>query len=254
MNPYKKEIFMNKSIKPLTPEEREECRNWSPTEEQAKQYFEETGFPELNPIRKSEMSAFCPKCNKEHKNTACGCYTCDCGYRNVCMQQPLMLTETPSLELQSFDFSKATSLLRDVSLTLKVKRASPTTKLPTRAHDTDAGIDLYADIDEEINVAPNSMIKIPTGIAFEIPNGYMGLLKDRSSQGVKGNHVYAGVIDSAYRDYIVIVIHSAYGMKILPGEKIAQILILPVPQMELVEVNELSVTDRGTNGFGSTGK
>lgn len=136
---------------------------------------------------------------------------------------------------------------------LKVKRLTDTAKLPTKAHDTDAGFDLYADISKEIQAPSDCMLRIPVGISISIPDGYCGLIKDRSSYGVKGDHIYAGVIDSSYRGGLVVVMHSTYGRKISPGDKIAQLLIVPVPKVEIVEVDELDDTERGSNGFGSTG-
>lgn len=138
---------------------------------------------------------------------------------------------------------------------LKIKKLTTTAILPTRAHDTDAGIDLYAD---SINWT-TQYVEYGTGIAIEIPTGYFGLITPRSSitkyDMMLKNSV--GIIDSDYRGEIKFRFHDLipystnhYGI----SEKIGQLLILPVPSVEMIVVDELSDTIRGTGGFGSTGK
>lgn len=81
---------------------------------------------------------------------------------------------------------------------LRAKRLTETAKLPTKAHDTDAGIDLYSD--EDLEIKPGSTVLVSTGISMAIPDGHAGLIWDRSSMGVKGLHRFAGVVDSGYRE------------------------------------------------------
>lgn len=138
---------------------------------------------------------------------------------------------------------------------VRYKKLTPFAETPTKAHPTDAGNDLFAtsvEIDEYGNVVYG------TGIAVEIPEGYVGLLFPRSSNAKKDivltNHV--GVIDSGYRGEIMLKFRplkpSANVYKC--GEKIGQLIILPYPNIEWEKANELTETERGTGGYGSTGK
>lgn len=141
---------------------------------------------------------------------------------------------------------------------LKFTKLSRTAKSPEKkGHDQDplltAGIDLYSDTRTRINT--QSVGKIKTGIALQIPRGYFGLIKNKSGAAYKqGYIVNAGVIDANYRGEIQVVINNAGNspIDIMPGDAIAQLLILPVPPIELVEVEELSETERGAQGFNST--
>jgi dUTP pyrophosphatase len=140
---------------------------------------------------------------------------------------------------------------------LKVVRLSSTAKLPTKAYSNDAGFDLYAD--ERILMDKYQIWKtFGTGIAMEIPEGYFGMIKPRSGLSVKqGIDVLAGVVDSSYRGEIKVCLSIPYNSDYLcleKGDKIAQMVILPVPQIEIEEVLQLSLTDRGEKGFGSSGK
>ncbi len=105
-------------------------------------------------------------------------------------------------------------------------------------------------------LAPGSIVLVPTGIAAAIPQGYVGLIRDRSGLALAGFQTVAGVIDSDYRGEILIAGYyvGKDEMVINDGERIAQMIILPSPQAEIVEVDELSPTDRGAGGFGSTGR
>ena len=135
---------------------------------------------------------------------------------------------------------------------LKVKRLTSTAKLPTKAHNNDAGWDLYADIEKPVTIPTNGLQVIDTGIAVGIPDGYCGVIKDRSSFGVAGHHILGGIIDSQYRSSIKVIMYSFRGKVINTGDKFAQMLILPVPKLELVEVDSLDETERGEKGFGSS--
>jgi dUTP pyrophosphatase len=120
----------------------------------------------------------------------------------------------------------------------------------------DAGYDLYcADDGHMVGVGEQVMIK--TGIMLEIPVGLVGIVKDRSSMASKGLYTSAGVIDSSYRGEIcVLVLNGSYTDKVITaGEKFAQIVIVPYryPRPVEVESDELTQTERGAGGFGSTG-
>lgn len=146
---------------------------------------------------------------------------------------------------------------------VKIKRLNKKAKLPKYAKPGDACFDLVAtsreyvlskDNPEEIIVA-----KYGTGLAFEIPEGYVGLVFPRSSvvntQMSLTNSV--GVIDSGYRGEVMANFYPYDFGEFCPynvGERIAQMMIIPIPQIELIEVDKLSSTERGTGGFGSTGK
>lgn len=139
-----------------------------------------------------------------------------------------------------------------------VKRLSPTAKLPTYGSQEAAGADLYACLQEPVTVAPGASAWIPTGIALEIPEGCAGLVYARSGLSCKRGLAPAnkvGVIDSDYRGEVVVVLHN-HGdspQTVEPGERVAQLVITPVLTPAYEEVNELSSSNRGTGGFGSTG-
>jgi dUTP pyrophosphatase len=127
---------------------------------------------------------------------------------------------------------------------------------PKRAHDTDAGFDLVA---IECDFAPGGMFVCKTGIAVEIPPGFFGAIFPRSSIRntplILSNCV--GVIDSGYRGEIVFSfrwVNTADGAQYKAGDRIGQLVILPLPEVEFEEVLVLSESKRGTCGFGSTGK
>lgn len=131
--------------------------------------------------------------------------------------------------------------------------------MPTYGTTGAAGADLYACMEEEVTIQPGETRKICTGISMEIPFGYVGLVFARSSMGVKRDLAPAnkvGVIDSDYRGEIMVMLHN-HGSKpqtVTPGERIAQIAIMPVFAPGFEAVDELSDTVRGQGGFGSTGK
>lgn len=135
---------------------------------------------------------------------------------------------------------------------MKVKRLTDTAKLPEKANRNDAGFDLYTD---ESFYLKGHVQTISTGIALEIPEGYYGRLVGRSGLTSKSPiRVIEGVIDSDYRGEIKVMITSdSCSGEYEHGLKIAQLIIQPLPSVELVEVEELSTTGRGKNGFGSTG-
>jgi len=141
------------------------------------------------------------------------------------------------------------------NLVIKVKKLVPHAVLPSYAHDGDAGMDLYSAENYLIN--PGEKQIISTGIATEFPKGYVALIWDRSSLAAKqGLTVLAGVIDYSYRgEWKVVLFNTSKNpYQIKRGDKIAQALIQPVYNPKIIEVQELSNTERGKNGFGSTGK
>ncbi len=138
---------------------------------------------------------------------------------------------------------------------IKLKKLHPDAIIPKHAHDTDAGLDLFA-IDA-FEMATQERKSIPTGIAIEIPNGYVGLIWDKSGLSHKyGIKTFGGVIDAGYRGEICIGIMnlSDKNFKFEKGHKVAQLLIQKVENIVFEEVSELSDTSRGEGGFGSTGK
>lgn len=139
-------------------------------------------------------------------------------------------------------------------MTIHIKKLTSTAKLPSYAHPHDAGMDLYAV--EATTIFPQERKLIPTGIAMSIPAGYVGLVWDKS--GIATNHglkTMAGVIDAGYRGEVKILVHnlSNKSYTVEAGSKIAQLLIQPVEQKKIVEVEELEETERGEKGFGSSG-
>ena len=140
--------------------------------------------------------------------------------------------------------------------TLPVRFMHPHAELPTRAHPTDAGLDLTAS--ETTQVAPRVVTLVPTGIAVAIPAGHVGILAARSSLAVKKSMTLAngvGVIDSDYRGEIKIPIIPLDGCHnlIQAGQKIAQLIILPIALPTVEVVSMLPESARGLGGFGSTG-
>lgn len=141
---------------------------------------------------------------------------------------------------------------------IPVKKLKPNAILPTYGSAEAAGADLYACLDAPVEIAPGKTAFIPTGIAMELPKGYVGLAYARSGLACKKDLAPAnkvGVIDSDYRGEFMIALHN-HGEQIRViehGERIAQLLITPVFTPGFTEVSELSNTERGSGGFGSTG-
>ncbi len=142
---------------------------------------------------------------------------------------------------------------------LKIKKLKENAVIPKRATSGSAGIDLYACIDEPLTINSGDLVKIPTGIAIELPNNEMAaFVFARSGLGVKygispSNAV--GVIDSDYRGEICVGLtnHGKEPFVIEPQTRIAQLVVMPVLPLPIMEVNELNDSERGDNGFGSSG-
>ena len=146
----------------------------------------------------------------------------------------------------------------EMSVNLKIKRLTETAKIPTRGSDFAAGYDLYADITETITISPHTTEKIPTGIATEIPHGYFAAVFPRSGIATKKGLNLANctaIIDEDYRGQWYIPIHNIglVSQTIEPGERIAQLILMPYQVLEFQEVDELSETERGEGGFGHSG-
>lgn len=141
-----------------------------------------------------------------------------------------------------------------------IKRLKNSAKLPTRGSSSAAGYDLYACIDEDDGAVIKSgeTVKIGTGISLEVPEGYFGAIFARSGLAVKGLRPAncVGVADSDYRGEYIVALHndSSEDMKVLSGDRIAQLVIMPYLEVEFEEKQELESTARGEGGFGSTGK
>ena len=143
--------------------------------------------------------------------------------------------------------------------TVKIKRLNKLAKIPTKGTAESAGYDLYAATDKDIQIPPHSNVKIGTGIAMSIPNGFFGGIFARSGVATKRNmrpSNCVGIVDSDYTGEIIVSIHndSTETKTIQRGERIAQLVIVPYLSVIFDEVDELDETERGDGGFGSTGE
>ena len=136
---------------------------------------------------------------------------------------------------------------------IKVKKMTETAVIPTRGSEQAAGLDLYADGNFVVKAGTHAII--PTGVAVAIPDGYCGQVWPRSGVSVRyGVDVLAGVIDSDYTGEIKVVLQAgANDFEISQGDRVAQLLIVPVSMLQCAEVESLDDTVRGDCGFGSTG-
>lgn len=125
---------------------------------------------------------------------------------------------------------------------------------PTKAHDADAGFDLCTP--ERVVLHRDDSVLVDTGVHFEIPQGYVGMLKSKSGLNCKHGIVSEGVIDAGYTGSVCVKLynHSEERYVFNAGDKITQIVFLPIPQVKLGVVERVSGLDRGDSGFGSTGK
>jgi dUTP pyrophosphatase len=144
-------------------------------------------------------------------------------------------------------------------MNVSVKKLKENAMLPTYGSAQAAGADLYACLDAEIMVDPGCTVFVPTGLAMELPVGYVGLIYARSGLACKRDLAPAnkvGVIDSDYRGEFIVALHNhgKTAQTVAHGERIAQLVITPVLNVSFEEVTELSNTERAAGGFGSTGK
>lgn len=170
---------------------------------------------------------------------------------------------------------------------MRVMKLDTRAVIPNRAHSTDAGLDLYAlldqplklercevvheyDIETEVDYSNvntyinetnrsvyNQVYKINTGIAIELPPNTVGMICDRSSKGNQGIIVLGGIIDEGYRGELIVMLANIAGEDvetINPGDKIAQLLIIPILKPDIEVVDSLPNSDRNANGFGSSGR
>ena len=141
---------------------------------------------------------------------------------------------------------------------VRFKKINPNASIPTYGSSYAAGCDLSACIDQAISIPPHTTIKVPTGLAIELPENTVGLIYARSGMATKRHLAPAnkvGVIDADYRGEIIVALHnhSEEAQTIEVGERIAQLVVAPFYHVEFEEVDELSETIRGEGGFGSTG-
>lgn len=142
---------------------------------------------------------------------------------------------------------------------VKIKKLKETAIIPTRGSSSSAGYDLYACLESSVVIHPGQTIKISTGLAMELPEGYVGLIYARSGLATKKGLAPAnkvGVCDSDYRgEYIVpLYNHGEEAVEVSPNERIAQLIITPFVVADFIETDSLSETQRDTGGFGSTGR
>lgn len=142
---------------------------------------------------------------------------------------------------------------------IKYTKLNELAKEPTRGSSTAAGYDLYAAIDNDIVIAPHTTIKVGTGLAFELPQNTFAAIFARSGlatkQGLRPANC-VGVCDSDYRGEYIVAIHNDTDKEqtITAGDRIAQMVLMPYIPMIFKEADELTDTERGSGGFGSTGK
>jgi dUTP pyrophosphatase len=139
---------------------------------------------------------------------------------------------------------------------LPIQKVRPGAVVPARAYAGDAGLDLAAT--ERIELGPGERSVVPTGLAVAIPEGYAGFVQPRS--GLASRHGITivntpGLVDSGYRGELMVVLHNTDRVEafvVEPGMRIAQLVVLPIPEVELVEVEKLPPSERGARGFGSS--
>ena len=143
---------------------------------------------------------------------------------------------------------------------LKIRRVRKSS-LPLPSYQTAhaAGLDLMADLEARIEMAPGERRSIPTGIEIEIPEGFEGQIRPRSGRALTeglGMINSPGTIDADYRGEVKVLLVNLgqRPVQINPGDRIAQLIIAPVARVEVVEVEELATTPRGSGGFGHTGR
>ena len=142
--------------------------------------------------------------------------------------------------------------------TINYKKLNPNAKTPTRGSKYAAGYDLYSCLDNDVEIKPHQTVKISTGLSFELPNGTFAGIFARSGLATKEGLRPAnctGICDCDYRgEYIVALHNDSENVRLIHnGDRIAQMILLPYIEMEFNEVDELTDTERGTGGFGSTG-
>ena len=138
---------------------------------------------------------------------------------------------------------------------VRVKKLDKNATIPTQSNSSDAGWDMYAL--EDTVLEPSSRTLVKTGVSLEIPPDFVGLIWPRSGLAVKsGIDVFAGVVDSGYRGDVGVCLYNSSDstLEIKKGDRIAQILFQPSPFFKLTESDQLTSSNRGQGGFGSTGR
>lgn len=141
---------------------------------------------------------------------------------------------------------------------VEIKRLNSKAQIPRYMSELAAGMDIHALPDSPVTLAPGERCLVPTGLAMAIPVGFEVQVRPRSGLAIKHGITLVntpGTIDADYRGEIKVILinHGQNPFVINPGERIAQLVVAPVCQAELLDVTELSETDRGTGGFGHTG-
>ena len=142
---------------------------------------------------------------------------------------------------------------------IKIKKLNDLAIIPERGSEYSAGVDLHAAISEPTYISPHETIKIPTGLAMELPEGTFGAIFARSGlatkEGLRPSNC-TGVCDSDYRgEYIVALYNDSETPQIvMPGERIAQVVFSPFYKVNFIETDELNDTERGEGGFGASGQ
>lgn len=142
---------------------------------------------------------------------------------------------------------------------IEIKKLKDKAIIPTKGSKQAAGYDLYACTDEDVKIAPHCTVKVGTGVAVAIPEGYFGAVYARSGlsaiQGLRPANC-VGVVDSDYRGEIIVALHNDTDTEktIDKNERIAQLVVMPYLSVDFHETDELDATERGSGGFGSTGK
>lgn len=167
--------------------------------------------------------------------------------------------------LEAAGTARATQAVRNGTLkiasqkapTLQFKKLVEQATLPTKSHPTDAGFDLVSVMETTVPARGRRMVS--TGIATAIPQGMVGLVAPRSGLAVKSGISVTnapGIVDSGYRGELKVILqnHSDDDFKVMPGDRIAQLVVVPFLQWNSEEVDELPTADRGEAGFGSTGR
>ena len=143
---------------------------------------------------------------------------------------------------------------------IKIKKVNPNAKLPTHGSEQAAGYDLYACLDtENITIDAHKTVKVPTGLSMAIPEGYFGAIFARSGLAAKEGLRPAncvGVVDSDYRGEFIVMLHNDTNepKTVENGDRVAQLVVMPYMPIDFEETDSLDETQRGTGGFGSTGK
>ncbi|HET8892809.1 MAG TPA: dUTP diphosphatase [Gaiellaceae bacterium] len=139
---------------------------------------------------------------------------------------------------------------------LPIRRLRPDAVLPQRAYGGDAGLDLSAC--ERVELGPGERATVPTGLAVAIPEGYAGFVQPRSGIAMRNGITIVnspGLVDSGYRGELQVVLLNTDAREpfvVEPGMRIAQLVVVPIPDIELVELDELPESERGVRGFGSS--